>query len=92
MQPLDILYVPTRDEPAVVNEQPRAKSVSAEEGDQIVQRARVMHIAVEDFVEQGEAFGLGQTQYLFSAIKKAGVQVLFRSWFNRDRNFVHSWT
>src|SRR6266566_2812604 len=61
VQMLDILDVTSRHNPSVVDEEARPQMVTAEERDQVLQGARVMHIAIEDLVEQGKAFLLGHS-------------------------------
>src|SRR5439155_5424035 len=63
--PVQILYmveVASRDDAPVVDEEPGAQVVTTEQRDQVLQGARVMHIAVEDLVEQGKALRLGHAQ------------------------------
>ena len=62
MQALDVLEVAPRHDAAVVDEQPGPQLVAAEQAHQVLQRAGIVHVAVEDLVEQGEAFGLGDSQ------------------------------
>jgi len=62
VQVFDVLEVAFRDDAAIGDEQAGSKPVMAELRDQIPQGTSIVHVAVEDFVEQREAFLLRDGQ------------------------------
>ena len=59
---------------------------------QAVREQPMLHyIARIDHDLNTQVFATG-IRYLFSAVKKAGVRISFRSWLERDRTIAYSWT